>query len=556
MNHSDLLKMSLKDYCELYRSGNLPDQFKNLTLNEIAIKAGEESASVDEEQYDIVLDHEQQEKSFQWREKFPNSNNTNVPLVLWRGDENNGATLALAFGLYDDEFSELKTHHSLEVEVKASDGEATTVKFDVDLDFPKDEKLARKHAGLAGSGSDNLCTYCSCSRNTIKNPPHSGDACVTLTNTLLKEASHYCRLNPARKSQAAISKIALGIKETPLSSTEPGDERPDALHLDINVTKHLITIAARLFHHKESGQPLRYEKTEVDKKEMENSEAKYYKILREKIATLPELTQCPGNFAREFLDECNADFVRKPLPDIPEADTWNELMELWRKMRSIHKSSRDPTDEEIGQFKSWVISFQEKIFSFQWVPVANQIHRLSHIAFFMQTKPIRSLGAYSLEGLEHGNFSTKDGEARRIWRGNSKESNKQLFRLLRMHASPSLRRVSKLLEGKKRKQMKCSKCGLPGHKRTNRKCRLFLETEASQDEETIDTEDDINLSNDAEDETVTELELSFDEDSAIETTVIVDQDGSILSEERLDGTDLDKDQTEVLDDSFEQCTTS
>ena len=396
MNPSQLADMSLRDFCELYRTGNLSDQIKDMTLSEIVAKANEEASGKEvSTSGGLGCESSEGEKKFMWRESLPNSNDTNVPLLLWRGDENNEATLALAFGLYDSEFSQLEKD-DLEVEVNSSDVE--TVLFSVDLDYPKDEKLSRKHFGLAGSGSDYLCTYCSSSRKTVKDPPYSGDAPVTLTNTLLTEASRYCQFNPQKKNQSQLSKISFGSKEFPLSSTEPINEKPDALHLDINVTKHLVTIASRLYHHKESGQPLKYEKAEVDQKEMDSSEAKYHKILREKIRTLPEITQYPGNFAREFCDPANTAFIRNPLPNIPDTEVWNELMTLWRKMRSVHKPSEDPSDEEIAQYKSWVIEFQEKIFSLKWVPVANQIHRCCHVAFFMQSKSIRSIGAYSLEG--------------------------------------------------------------------------------------------------------------------------------------------------------------
>ena len=63
------------------------------------------------------------------------------------------------------------------------------------------------------------------------------------------------------------------------------------LYLDINVTHHLVKIASRLYHHKVSGQPLKYEKSGMDKKDMESNEALYFKFLRQKIATLPEITQ-------------------------------------------------------------------------------------------------------------------------------------------------------------------------------------------------------------------------------------------------------------------------
>ena len=354
MSHADLLNMNLKDFCDLFQNGNLPEQFSHMSLTEIVSAVTNQSdaeKSTDEEEpqpsqsgpqqernvlcdQQVRAEHqddelevsagphphqphgvagspaqeqvgqqegdvqviEKQKKTFQWREKLPNSNNTNPPILLWRGDENSSATTSLAFGIYDEEFTELHNEHTLEVDVKDTTGESIKVKFDVDLDYPKDEKLSRKHAGLAASGSDNLCTYCNQSRKTVKDPPHSGDNPVTLTNTLLREASNYCQLNPDQKSQEQISKISFGVKEVPLSSTEPNDERPDALHLDINVTKQLVNIAARLYHHKVSGQPLKYEKAGIDKKEMESNEALYYQILREKISTLPELTQCPGIF--------------------------------------------------------------------------------------------------------------------------------------------------------------------------------------------------------------------------------------------------------------------
>ena len=80
----------------------------------------------------------------------------------------------------------------------------------------------------------------------------------------------------------------------PLCSTEAVQETPDALHLDNNVKKQLVTIACRLLHHKRSGQPLTYIQSDGDKKEMVSSEALYHNKLRERLATLPELTQNPG----------------------------------------------------------------------------------------------------------------------------------------------------------------------------------------------------------------------------------------------------------------------
>ena len=64
--------------------------------------------------------------------------------MLWRGDENNTATIALALGLYDQEFKNLQEKEDLKIKVPSSNPEVSTretVSFH--LDFPKDEKLAR-----------------------------------------------------------------------------------------------------------------------------------------------------------------------------------------------------------------------------------------------------------------------------------------------------------------------------------------------------------------------------------------------------------------------------
>ena len=232
---ADLAQMSLVDFCDLYSSGNLPEEFKHLSLSDIVRLSEEDNEQLGNltsvVSYREVREESIEKKKFEWREKLPNSNNTNVPFVLLRGDENNEATVALSFGLYSSEFRELDNNEHLEVEVKGPDGDLKYDKFLVDIDYPKDEKLARKASGLAGSGSDFLCTYCSASRATCKDPPYSGDTKVSLTNTLLKETAHYCQLNPSKRSQELLSKVAKGVKEKPLCSTELSKERPDALHL-------------------------------------------------------------------------------------------------------------------------------------------------------------------------------------------------------------------------------------------------------------------------------------------------------------------------------------
>ena len=63
------------------------------------------------------------------------------------------------------------------------------------------------------------------------------------------------------------------------------------------------------------------------------------------------------------------------------------------------------------------VEFQEKIYSLKWVTPENQVHRLSHLAYFMQAREVKSIGAFSLEGLEHGNNTTKTLENTRVLEG-------------------------------------------------------------------------------------------------------------------------------------------
>ena len=144
---------------------------------------------------------ERVERTFTWREEKPNSNNTNPPLLLWRGDENNDATISLAFGVYDQEFTDLKEEY-MKIEVETSDGRKLEETCSVELNHPKNEKLARKALGLAASGSDYLCTYCTASHKNAVENPITENLGVTLTNKLLKESAQYCQMNPGKKSQA------------------------------------------------------------------------------------------------------------------------------------------------------------------------------------------------------------------------------------------------------------------------------------------------------------------------------------------------------------------
>ena len=87
------------------------------------------------------------------------------------------------------------------------------------------------------------------------------------------------------------------------------------------------------------------------------------------------------------------------MPNIDDTVVLKDMMTLWRKMRTIHKSNKDPSNEEVIQYKVMLTELQEKFASLTWVPLPNQVHRLCHVAFFMESSvsSLKSVGAYSLE---------------------------------------------------------------------------------------------------------------------------------------------------------------
>ena len=110
------------------------------------------------------------------------------------------------------------------------------------------------------------------------------------------------------------------------------------------------------------------------------------------------------------------------------------------------------------------------------------------IIFGFNKREVKSIGAFSLEGLEHGNWSTKYFESTRVWRGDSKVGNKQLFRILRWNGSPTLKRAAESLERAKRKPDKCSRCGESGHKKNMSVCPLYSQLEGDDANETDEEE--------------------------------------------------------------------
>ena len=142
--------------------------------------------------------------------------------------------------------------------------------------------------------------------------------------------------------------------------------------------------------------------------------------------------------------------------------------------------------------------------------------------------------------MEHGNFSTKDGENRRVWK-NSQEAYKQLFRLLRFQSSPILQRLGEDLAAEKRKVMTCSRCAIKGHKRTSRKCQLVVTEENLTEVDETDVEVNVEINVREADEPLADeeefrrevdfVEVATEEDGenieSSEFTIVLDEDDNI-----------------------------
>ena len=298
---------------------------------------------------DIVMDDGEEMELF--KEPSPNSGDTNDIILLWKADENNFATVALAMSIYDEE-CEVTKNSAFDILLKTEEGDLIDVnenehvgrnlrqRLVIKVDKPKDEKLSRKCHNRAGAGSSFPCTYCSESRTGASAPPFNGQNPITLTNRLEKEAGIYITQNPSQKNQQNILETSLGQKGEPFTTAEPKEEPMDVLHLDINIVNPLFIIGSRILHFGSDQFPLyTYVKTSIQKSDIDQSESLYLKKLLKFCPTIPDLTQMPGNFCREFSSEENKHLILKPLPECLAKQKFADVMDLWRKLRRTHKKT-------------------------------------------------------------------------------------------------------------------------------------------------------------------------------------------------------------------------
>ena len=209
----------------------------------------------------------------------------------------------------------------------------------------------------------------------------------------------------------------------------------------------------------------------------------------------------PGNFCRHYSAEENSELILGPLTVCDGKTHFGTLMEIWRRLRSIHKKS-NPTDAEIDEYPNLVRRFFQLLDrKFHWFkPFPNQFHRLSHNFFFM-TVDNNSLGVKSLEGLEKGNFTTQVMDAHHTYKGNRKKANAGVFKLLRLKSS-------RLLRTYRRKPatrlQKCSCCGRIGHNSRSKMCpaKLLPDTEVEQDDQDVGDEGGVGGRNDDENDII------------------------------------------------------
>ena len=81
----------------------------------------------------------------------------------------------------------------------------------------------------------------------------------------------------------------------------------------------LVKIACRIYFFGSDVNPkFSYEKSELKKQAMEESEADYFEKIRRFCPTMPDLTQMPGNFCRQYCSDENKENILTPLPDCAE----------------------------------------------------------------------------------------------------------------------------------------------------------------------------------------------------------------------------------------------
>ena len=210
-----------------------------------------------------------------------------------------------------------------------------------------------------------------------------------------------------------------------------------------------------------------YIKHKDQKSSLEQSEVIYMKELLKFCPTIPEITQMPGNFCREFSSEENKDLILAPLPQCEAKTSFAQLMDLWRTIRSTHKKT-NPTEGELDEYPNLVRRFLKLLNKeFSWFkPLPNTFHRLSHNFHFM-TIDANSLGVKSLEGLEKGNFTTQVYDAHHTFKGSRKKANQGVFKLLRLKSSRLLRNYRRKPTSR---VQHCTRCNRVGHNAKNKLC--------------------------------------------------------------------------------------
>ena len=99
-----------------------------------------------------------------------------------------------------------------------------------------------------------------------------------------------------------------------------------------------------------------YVKKKDKKQQLEQSETLYMSKLHKFCPTIPDIIQKPGNFCREYFAEQNAELILKPLPECIAKKDFEDLMELWRKIRSIQKKT-ELTEDEKDEYPNLVRRF-------------------------------------------------------------------------------------------------------------------------------------------------------------------------------------------------------
>ncbi|KAK3089575.1 hypothetical protein FSP39_004762 [Pinctada imbricata] len=382
-------------------------------------------------------------------EKRPNSVKTNRPVLEAICDENNHGSSTLCLLPIENERSYMKGKI---IRIQTEFGWRRHVLFFSNSMI--DEKLDRTNSGLAGSGSNYLCTLCDATRETALS--NLGNFVINRSYAETAEIAEYMRINPDNLTKADLNKISKGIKSTPLLQAESIEKGIDATHADINCGSFFRKLIIR-----EIVQINKWEMSGDVKSIIKDGEVKFDLHLKKTVGINPQLMM-PGNYARAIFDSKNENSVLDLIEDDERKCKVRLLLQKFRFMRMIYRAV-DPKVQypsETKMYKETAIEFGKILINdFDYAKWPNYIHKvIEHVQELNENGP-GTVGGLSSEGNEGGNKIFRHFRKNLARRGSTYGGLRDVLWGHWLYSSPSLTKLS----AKSKSEQRCSACRSLGH---------------------------------------------------------------------------------------------